>query len=303
VRATREADEEDLFERGSRRLARLAREGVTTVEIKSGYGLDLDSELKMLRVARRLAEATDLDVVTTFLGAHALPPEYADRRASWVDRLCAEWVPAVAESGLADAVDAFLEEIAFDAQECAAFFEAAKAHRLPVRLHADQLSDGGGAALAARFGATSADHLEYASRQGVEAMAEAGTVAVLLPGAFYVLRESRVPPVEEFRRAGVPMALGTDLNPGSSPVSSLLLVINMAATLFRLTPEEALAGVTRNGALALGLGDDRGTIELGKRADLALWDVAHPAELAYWVGAAPPRLVMKDGVTRDPRSS
>ena len=294
VAATRQAAHAELEAAAGRRLAALMAEGVTTVEIKSGYGLDRATEIKMLEVARRLGEAYPVDVRTTFLGAHALPPEYADDRAGYLDLVCAGVLPEVAHRGLADAVDAFCEGIAFTPDEVARVFEAARALGLPVKLHADQLSDLGGAALAARFGALSADHLEYASEAGIEAMAAAGTVAVLLPGAFYTLRERQKPPVELCRRHGVPMALATDCNPGSSPVTSLRAILNMACNLFGLTPEEALAGVTRHAAHALGL-TDRGTLEIGRRADLALWRIHRPAELSYWFGFDPPTVVLRDG--------
>ena len=274
---------------------------MTTVEIKSGYGLDRATEIKMLEVARRLGKAHPVDVATTFLGAHALPKEYANDRAGYLDLVCTRVLPEVAERGLADAVDAFCEGIAFAPDEVARVFEAARALGLPLKLHADQLSDLGGAALAARFGALSADHLEYASEAGIRAMADAGTVAVLLPGAFYTLRERQRPPVELFRRHGVPIALATDCNPGSSPVTSLLVILNLACNLFGLTPEEALAGVTRHAARALGL-DDRGTLAVGKRADLALWRIHRPAELSYWLGLAPLEVVLRDGLRSYPRA-
>ena len=296
VAKTRAASEEALYHSARERLAYLAAEGVTTVEIKSGYGLATDSETKMLRVARRLGRELALDVAATFLGAHAVPPEYDGRQKEYIDLVCREMLPAVAKAGLADAVDAFCDRIGFTPEETAAVFAAARAHGLPVKLHADQLSDQGGGALAARFAALSADHLEYSSEASVAAMAEAGTVAVLLPGAFYFLGERRLPPIEALRRHRVPMALASDSNPGSSPALSLLLMLNLAATLFRLTPEEGLAGITRHGAAALGLGGDRGRLALGLRADLALWDIDHPAELAYWIGRNPCVGVVKDGV-------
>ena len=282
--ATRDAGDEALFAAALPKLRHMLDEGVTTVEIKSGYGLELEAELKQLRVARKLGETVAQTVRTTFLGAHALPPEYAGRSSAHIDVVVEDMIPAVAEAGLADAVDAFCEDIGFSPAETERVFAAAAAHGLPVKLHADQLSDLGGAALAARFGALSADHLEHTSADGIAAMAEAGTVAVLLPGAFYTLRDTNVPPVDGFRAHGVEMALATDFNPGSSPAPSLLLMLNMGCTLFRLTPEEALAGVTRVAARALGLADDRGTLELGKRADFVLWDIGHPAELSYWCG-------------------
>ena len=287
VRQTRAASEIELVTSAAARLKRLLDEGVTTVEIKSGYGLDTASELKLLRVARLLGESAPVTVKTAFLGAHALPPEYEGRADAYIDLVCGEMLPAVAQAKLADAVDAFCERIAFTPAQTARVFATARELGLPVKLHADQLSDSGGAALAARYGALSADHLEYASEEGVEAMAKAGTVAVLLPGAFYFLRDKQPPPVELFRRHGVPMAIATDHNPGSSPVGSLLLMLNMACTLFRFTPEEALAGVTCHGARALGMQDTHGTLEEGKQADLALWTIAEPAELAYGIGANP----------------
>ncbi len=298
VTATRAASEDELFAAARPRLDAFLREGVTTIEIKSGYGLDTASELKMLRVARRLGAEAPVSVSASFLGAHALPPEYAGRQGDYVDLVCAEMLPAVARSGLADAVDAFCETIAFTADETARIFTAAAALGLKVKLHADQLSDLGGAGLAARFGALSADHLEYTSLDSVRAMAASGTVAVLLPGANYFLRERQAPPVAAFRDAGVPIAIASNCNPGSAPVLSLLLMMSMATTLFRLTPEEALAGVTRNAARALGL-DDRGILAVGKRADLALWDIAHPAELAYWIGHNPCDAVVQGGVVRE----
>jgi imidazolonepropionase len=301
VAATRQASSEELEASAGRRLACLLAEGVTTIEIKSGYGLDRTTEIKMLEVARRLGQDQPVDVVTTFLGAHALPKEYANDRAGYLDLVCEEVLPEVAGRGLADAVDAFCEGIAFAPDEVARVFEAARALGLPVKLHADQLSDLGGAALAARFGALSADHLEYANETGIRAMAAAGTVAVLLPGAFYTLRERQPPPVELIRRHGVPMALATDCNPGSSPITSLLAILNLACNLFALTPEEALAGVTRNAARALGL-DDRGTLAVGKRADLALWRMHRPAELSYWFGFAPLDVVLRDGRRWYPRA-
>jgi imidazolonepropionase len=286
VRSTRAASEEQLFRESEPRLKRLLDEGVTTVEIKSGYGLDPANELKLLRAARRLGAANGIDVQTTLLAAHALPPEYAGRIGDYVALVCEETIPAAARDRLANAVDAFCERIAFSPAETRRVFTAARAAGLRVKLHADQLSDSGGAALAAEFGALSADHLEYASDAGIAAMANARTVAVLLPGAFYCLRETRLPPVPALRAKGITMAIATDCNPGTSPVTSLLLMLNMACTLFRLMPEEAFAGVTRNAAQALGL-NDRGRLEAGLRADLALWDIGEPVELAYAVGANP----------------
>ena len=295
VAATRAASADELAAGARARLSRLQADGVTTVEIKSGYGLDRDTEIRMLEVARKLGAEPGIDVVTSYLGAHALPRDHTADRAGYLDLVCDLVLPEIAARGLADAVDAFCEGIAFAPEEVARVFEAARRLGLPVKLHADQLSDLGGAALAARFAALSADHLGYTSEAGVRAMAEAGTVAMLLPGAFYTLRERQKPPVELFRRHGVPMAVATDCNPGSSPVTSLLLAMNMACTLFALTPEEALAGVTRNAARALGLAGDRGTLEVGKRADLALWRVHRPAELGYWLGFGPIDVVLKDG--------
>lgn len=297
VKATRAVDDDTLYAAAKRCLDALLAEGVTAVEIKSGYGLDLETELKQLRVARRLGERHPVTIRTTFLGAHTVPPEFDGRADDYVAAVVA-MMPEVARSGLADAVDAFCEKIAFSPEQTARVFEAARACGLPVKLHADQLSDLGGAALAARFGALSADHLEYTSEDGVAAMAKAGTVAVILPGAFYVLRETKLPPIDTLRRAGVPMALATDCNPGSAPIASLLLILNMACTLFRLTPEEALAGVTRHAARALGLAASHGTLEAGKVADFAVWDIDRPAELAYRVGFNPLAYAVKDGRVR-----
>ncbi|MCI5046052.1 MAG: imidazolonepropionase [Aquisalinus sp.] len=295
VTATRAASKEQLHEAALPRLRALQNEGVTTVEIKSGYGLDTTSEIKMLEVARALGRVEDMRVVTTFLGAHALPPEYRDDRKGYIDLVCKEMIPTVAEQGLADAVDAFCENIAFTAGETERVFDAATAHNLPVKLHAEQLSDSGGSELAARHKALSVDHLEYLSEEGIRAIADSGTVAVLLPGAFYFLKETELPPVQGLRDAGVPVAIATDCNPGSSPVTSPLLMMNMACTLFALTPEEALTGMTRNAARALGLNEEVGTLTNGKIADIALWDINHPAELSYWVGYNPLAGLLKDG--------
>jgi imidazolonepropionase len=284
VRATREASEDDLVASALPRLDRLLAEGVTTLEVKSGYGLDREAELRMLRAARRLGTERPVRIATSYLGAHAWPPDRD--RAAYLDEVCAT-VAALGGDGLADAVDGFCEGIAFSPEETARVFEAARAAGLPVKLHADQLSDLGGAALAARFGALSADHLEHTSEDGAAAMAASGTVAVLLPGAYYFIHETKLPPIGAFRRHGVPLAVATDCNPGSSPLTSLLLAMNMAATLFRLTVEEILAGVTRNAAKALGLGREIGTIELGKACDLAIFDVERPAELVYRMGFNP----------------
>lgn len=294
VAATRRSPARELLASARRRLDALRAAGVTTVEIKSGYGLDDQTEIRMLEVARALGAEPGIDVVTSFLGAHALPREFAADRAGYLDLICDRVLPEVAARGLADAVDAFCEGIAFAPAEVARVFEAARRHGLPVKLHADQLSDLGGAALAARFGALSADHLEYTSDDGVRAMAAAGTVAVLLPGAFHTLRETRKPPVQAFRDHGVPIALATDCNPGSSPLLSPLIVLNLGCTLFGLTPEEALAGMTRNAARALRL-VDRGVLDVGMRADLALWRIGRPAELSYWLGWTPLEVVLKDG--------
>ncbi len=302
VKATRAADESTLVDAARPRLKALMREGVTTVEIKSGYGLDRDTELRMLRVARRLGEIEPVTVVTTFLGAHALPPEYEGRADEYIDFVCDEVMPAAAKAELADAVDAFCERIGFSLAQTERVFRAARDLGLPIKLHAEQLSDSGGAELSARYGALSADHLEFVSEAAVAAMGKDGTVAVLLPGAFYFLRETRVPPLDLFRRYGVPVAIASDNNPGSSPVCSLLLMLNMACTLFRMTPEEALAGVTRNAATALGMDSTIGTLEIGKRADFVLWNVDHPAELAYHIGFNPCHAVVRGGKLSDAKS-
>lgn len=286
VKATRAASEADLLASALKRADALISEGATTLEIKSGYGLDGETEMKMLRVARAVAKARPVRVRTTFLGAHAVPPEYKGRADPYVDDVVLPSLDAAAEAGLVDAVDGFCEGIAFLPAQIERVFARAEALGLPVKLHAEQLSNLGGAALAARHGALSADHLEWLDEAGVRAMAEAGTVAVLLPGAFYTLRETRLPPVELLRRHGVAMAVATDANPGTSPLTSLLLAMNMAATLFRLTPEEALAGTTRHAARALGLAD-AGFIAPGMSADLAIWDVGHPRELAWRIGFNP----------------
>ncbi|KNX40449.1 Imidazolonepropionase [Roseovarius tolerans] len=284
VSATREADEESLLSDALPRVDALIAEGVGCIEIKSGYGLDLETELRMMRVARRIGEMRPVTVVTSFLGAHAVPAgEDADR---YIDEVCLPALEAAHAEGLVDAVDGFCEGIAFDTAQIARVFDRAAVLGLPVKLHAEQLSHMGSTALAARYGALSADHVEYATEEDARALAQAGSVAVLLPGAFYTLRETQTPPVQAFREAGVPMAVGTDLNPGSSPLGSLLLAMNMGCTLFRLTPEEALAGTTRHAARALGL-SDRGEIRAGLRADLAVWDVKTPAELSYRIGSNP----------------
>ena len=287
VQAVRTASEEALVAAGGKRLAALIAEGVTTVEIKSGYGLDLDAEARTLRAARRLGRTHPVTVKTTYLGAHALPPEFKDRADDYIAFVCGQAMPAIAREGLADAVDVFCDTIGFSVAQSARVLAAARGLGLPVKVHADQLADIGASSLAAQFGALSADHLEYTSEAGAEALGRAGTVGVLLPGAFYFLRETQRPPVDALRRHGVPIALATDCNPGSSPMTSILLALNMACTLFRLTPEEALAGVTRNGARALGLRATHGTLEAGRQADFVLWDIDHPAELAYAIGANP----------------
>ena len=287
VEATRKASEVALIDQALPRLDALIAEGATTVEIKSGYGLSLEQEQKQLRTARALGERRSVDIVTTFLGAHALPPEAEGDKDAYIARVCDEMIPAIAREGLADAVDAFCEGIAFSPDQVARVFETARRHGLRVKLHADQLSDLHGAALAARFGALSADHLEHTDEAGVMAMAKADTVAVLLPGAFYFLRDTKLPPIEALRKHGVAIALATDSNPGTSPLTSLLLVMNMGATLFRLTVEECLAGITRSAAQALGRQTDIGTLEAGKYCNLAIWNVERPAELVYRMGFNP----------------
>lgn len=295
VAATCAAGEDELARQSLPRLKALLAEGVTTLEIKSGYGLDRENELKCLRVARRFGETHPLRIRTTLLAAHALPPEFASDPDGYIDLVCSDIIPAAADAGLADAVDAFCEGIGFTPAQTRRVFEAARRHGLPVKLHAEQLSNLGGAALAAEFAALSADHLEYLDEAGVAAMAKAGTVAVLLPGAFYMLRETRLPPIDLLRRYRVPMAVSTDCNPGTSPVSSLLLMLNMACTLFRMTPAEALAGVTRTAARALGLEGQCGSLETGKNADFVVWDIERPAALAYRIGLNPCRQVVFDG--------
>ncbi len=296
VAATRAAGEEALFLAACQRAQSLMAEGVTTVEIKSGYGLDAEHEARCLRVARRLGDDLPLTVRTTCLSAHALPPEFAGRTDDYIDAVC-RWLPDLDAQGLVDAVDVFCDRIGFTPAQTRRVFEAARALGLPVKLHAEQLSDQGGARLAAEFGALSCDHLEYLGDDGVRAMAQAGTVAVLLPGAFYFLRERKLPPVAALRAAGVPMAVATDHNPGSSPTLSLLLMINMACTLFQLTPEEAVRAVTVNGARALGL-RDRGRLACGQRADFVAWELEHPNELAYWFGRNPCARVIVGGEER-----
>jgi imidazolonepropionase len=284
VRATREASADELFAAALPRLNALASEGVATVEIKSGYGLNCETEIRMLEVARELGDATAVDVRTTLLAAHTVPPEYEDDADAYVKLICDELLPQVVDRNLADAVDAYCESIAFSAPQIAKLFAAVTKLGLPVKLHADQLSDGGGAELAAHFNALSADHLEYTSDAGVAALAASESVAVLLPSAYLTLGETQLPPVEALRANGVPIAVATDCNPGTSPICSLRTAMMLACRIFRLTPEECLAGATRNAARALGLLDDRGTLEVGKRADIAVWNISHPRELAYWIG-------------------
>jgi imidazolonepropionase len=295
VKALRAASEDDLVRETLPRLDALIAEGVTTVEMKSGYGLDTENELKSLRAARRIADERDVTVRTTFLGAHALPPEMNGDKTAYIKKVVTEMLPAVAAEGLADAVDGFCEGIAFSTAEMTEVFEAAKAHGLPVKLHADQLSNLHGAELAARYGALSADHLEYTDDAGAAAMARAGTVAVILPGAFYFIRETKKPPVDLFRKHGVKMAVATDANPGTSPLTSLLLTMNMAATLFGMTVEECIAGTTREAARALGLVDEVGTLEAGKWADFVLWNIGRPAELVYRMGFNPMHARIRSG--------
>jgi imidazolonepropionase len=300
VRATRAASDAELLRQSLPRIASLLAEGVTTIEIKSGYGLTLEAEAKMLRVARRVGTLLPVRVATTFLGAHALAPEFAGRADDYIAHICAVMLPQLAGAGLVDAVDAFCERIGFSSQQTEIVFAAARLHGLPVKLHAEQLSDQRGAELVARFGGLSADHLEHLTQAGVDAMAGAGTVAVLLPGAYYFLRDTTPPPVAALRAAGVPMAVATDCNPGTSPMTSMLLAMNMACTLWRLTPQEALAGATMHAARALGRQADIGSLEVGKRADFALWDIARPADLSYAIGFNPCRGVVNAGVLREP---
>lgn len=299
VALTRAASADELGHAAMRRLEIMIAAGTTTVEIKSGYGLDLETEVRMLRIARALGRESGITVRTTFLGAHVVPPEFAGRRAEYVALVCDAMLPRIAAEGLADAVDVFCDTIAFSRGETAHVFEAARMLGLPVKLHADQIDDTGAAALAARYGALSADHLERTGESGVAALAAAGTVAVLLPGAFYTLRETVTPPVAALREAGVPIALATDCNPGTSPILTMTTVLNLACVLFGLTPAEALAGATRNAARALGL-DDRGVLRAGARCDLALWDIASPAEISYWLGASPCAGVVVAGLPRAP---
>lgn len=295
VRATRAASENELFASARQRVLALMRDGVTTLEIKSGYGLDLANERKMLRVARRLGEALPLTVRSTCLAAHALPPEYAGRADDYIAHICDEMLPALAAEGLVDAVDAFCEHLAFSPAQVERLFIKARELGLPVKLHAEQLSSLHGSSLAARYQALSADHLEFMTEEDAIAMAEAGTVAVLLPGAFYFLRETQLPPMDALRRHGVKIALASDLNPGTSPGLSLRLMLNMGCTCFRMTPEEALAGVTVHAATALGLGDSHGSLEAGKVADFVAWQIERPADLSYWLGGDLPKRVVRLG--------
>lgn len=299
VRATRAAEIDSLYNAALIRIRQLAATGVATIEIKSGYGLDVGSELKMLAVARNLGESSGISIRTTLLAAHTVPPEYTGKADDYIDLICEEMLPDIKERQLADAVDAYCESIAFEAPQIAKLFRAAGEAELPVKLHADQLSNGGGAELAAHFGALSADHLEYTSKAGVRALANAGTTAVLLPGAFLTLGEKQKPPVDLLRHNEVPIALATDCNPGTSPLSSIPYAMALGSRLFGLTPEECLAGVTREAARALGLAHDRGTLEAGKRADVAIWDVNHPRDLAYWMGTNPLNSLLVGGFDFD----
>ena len=296
VRATRAASEDELFLSAEKRLRSLLRDGVTTVEIKSGYGLDLANERKMLRVVRRLGEALPVSVRATCLAAHALPPEYKDRADDYIEHICSQMLPALAAEGLVDAVDAFCEYLAFSPEQVERVFKVAQQLGLPVKLHAEQLSSLHGSSLAARYHALSADHLEFMTEEDAIAMAAAGTVAVLLPGAFYFLRETQLPPMEALRKHGVKIAIASDLNPGTSPALSVRLMLNMACTLFRMTPEEALAGATQHAATALGLGDTHGSLEVGKVADFVAWQIDRPADLAYWLGGELDKRVVRHGV-------
>ncbi|QXH47088.1 imidazolonepropionase [Pseudomonas xanthosomatis] len=295
VRATRAASEDELFASARQRVQALMRDGLTCIEIKSGYGLDLACERKMLRVARRLGEELPISVRTTCLAAHALPPEYAGRADDYISHICEQMLPVLAAEGLVDAVDAFCEHLAFSPAQVERVFIKAHELGLPVKLHAEQLSSLHGSSLAARYQALSADHLEFMTEEDAIAMAKAGTVAVLLPGAFYFLRETQLPPMDALRRHGVKIALATDLNPGTSPGLSLRLMLNMGCTLFRMTPEEALAGVTLHAATALGMGDSHGSLEEGKVADFIAWQIDRPADLAYWLGGELPKRVVRLG--------
>lgn len=295
VNACRDADEAELFELGRQRLNALAREGVTTVEIKSGYGLNTETELKLLRVARELGEHHHIDVSTTFLGAHAIPPEYKDNADAYIDLVVNDMLPAVIAENLADAVDVFCENIAFNLEQTERVLTAAKQAGLQIKLHAEQLTNMGGSALAAKLGAKSVDHIEFLDEAGIKAISESGTCATLLPGAFYFLRETQLPPIDLLRQYKVPMVIASDFNPGSSPICSTLLMLNMACTLFRLTPEEALQGVTINAAKALGIDNNVGSITVGKQADFCLWDITTPAQLAYAYGVNLCKTVVKNG--------
>lgn len=296
VRATREATEEQLLASALKRIRSMQRDGVTTIEIKSGYGLDYANERKMLRVIRQVAEALPMTVKSTCLAAHALPPEYKDQSDAYIEHICMEMLPKLHAEGLVDAVDAFCEYLAFTPAQVERVFKTAQALNLPVKLHAEQLSALGGSSLAARYHALSADHLEYMTEDDVKAMAAAGTVAVLLPGAFYLLRETQYPPMQSLLEHGVRIALSSDLNPGTSPALSLRLMLNMGSTLFRLTPEQALAGVTLHAAHALGLQDTHGSLEQGKVADFVAWDIEHPSEIVYWLGGDLPKRIVQHGV-------
>jgi len=295
VKSTREADEATLYVSAKNRLNALLKEGVTTVEIKSGYGLDIATELKMLRIARLLGEHHPVDIKTTFLGAHALPPEFKDDSDGYIDLVCGAMMQAVVDENLADAVDAFCESVGFNLAQTQRVFEAAKSYGLPVKLHAEQMSNLGGSEMAAGFNAMSVDHIEYLDEAGVKAIKASGTTAVVLPGAFYFLRETKQPPIELLRKHGVPIAIATDANPGSSPLCSLQLMLNMACTLFRMTPYEALAGVTINAAKALNIDDNVGCLAVGMQADMALWDIEHPAQLSYQFGVNPCVQIIKNG--------
>ncbi|MEE4374663.1 imidazolonepropionase [Pseudomonas alliivorans] len=296
VRATRAASEDELYISAERRLRHLLKDGVTTVEMKSGYGLDLENERKLLRVIRRLGNTQPVTVRSTCLAAHALPPEYANRADDYINHICKEMLPALAAEGLVDAVDAFCEYLAFSPAQVEQVFITAGQLGLAVKLHAEQLSSLGGSSLAARYKALSADHLEFMTEDDVIAMAASGTVAVLLPGAYYFLRETQLPPMDALRKHGVPIAISTDMNPGTSPGLSLRLMLNIACTLFRMTPEEALAGVTLNAAKALGMGDTHGSLEVGKTADFVAWDIERPADLAYWLGGDLDKRIVRHGM-------
>lgn len=295
VNATRNASEQELFASALTRLKALFQQGVTTIEIKSGYGLDLDNEIKMLKVAGQLARALPMTIKRTFLGAHALPPEYKNDAAGYIDLICQQMIPQIAQQKLADAVDIFCENIGFDLSQTERVFDCAKAHNLPIKIHAEQLSDLGGTELAARYQALSSDHLEHLSERGIAAMAAANMTAVLLPGAYYFLRETQLPPIAALREHQISIAIATDANPGSSPIHSILLMLNMACTLFRLTPAEALAGVTCHGAKALGLAQNKGMLKIGYDADIAQWDIGHLAELCYQFGVNPLISLMQAG--------